>query len=255
MPKMTWRFKGFCGCVDALYQPIQHFFMSHPVQAVFFDLFATLISVSKAAGGRGRYTADILGLDREQWNTVCFSDRHDICGPTSQLEIIRKLAHSLDASIPMHLIREVAWERQRRFDHALLHLEREILEALAALKERGIRLGLISNASTDEVRAWPDSPARPFFDSALFSCECGLKKPDPAIYRLGLSRLDVEARHALFVGDGGSQEHLGAARSGIRSLLSTHFLDTSSDEELRQREMGSVGRIGHIGELATAWVR
>jgi len=38
------------------------------VLIIFFDLFTTLISVSKAAGGRGRYTADILGLDRDTWN-------------------------------------------------------------------------------------------------------------------------------------------------------------------------------------------
>ncbi len=226
--------------------------MSQPVQAVYFDLFATLVSVSKAAAGRGRYTADILGLDRDRWNTACFSDQHDICETTSQLQIIEKLARSLAPSIPMSRIREAAGERQWRFDNALLQVEAEILQALESIRRRGIRLGLISNASTDEVRAWPDSPLRPLFDTALFSCECGLKKPDPAIYRLALSQLDVEAQHALFVGDGGSREHRGAFDSGIRSLLVTHFLGGSNDEDLRKRETGSVGRISHINELNVA---
>ena len=225
--------------------------MNYSVRAVFFDLFATLISVSKAAGGRGRYTADILGLDRDEWNAACFSDHHDICDPSNQLEIIRKLAHSLDPSIPLSRIREAARERQWRFDNALLQVEEEILQALANLREQGLRLGLISNASTDEVRAWSDSPLRPLFDSALFSCECGLKKPDPAIYKLGLGQLGIEARNTLFVGDGGSREHLGAAQSGIRSLLVTYFLDSSDEQDLQQREMGSVGRIAHVGDLAT----
>jgi len=225
--------------------------MSYPVQAVLFDLFATLVSVSKAGAERGRYTADILGLDRKEWNAACFSEQHDICGPSNQLEIIHKLAHSLDPSIPLSRIREAARERQQRFDHALLQVEAGILDALEALQEKGVRLGLISNASTDEVRAWPDSPLRPLFDTALFSWECGLKKPDPAIYQLGLSRLGVEANQALFVGDGGSREHQGAAASGIPSLLTSYFLDGADEKDLRQREAGSVGRIGHIGELVT----
>lgn len=223
--------------------------MNSPVKAVFFDLFATLISVNKAAAGKGRDTAEVLGLDPKVWNAACFSEHHDICGPSNQLDIIRKLAHSLDSSIPESLIEEATRHRQWRFDHALMQVETEILGALVELKACGIRLGVISNASTDEVRAWPDSPLRPLFDKALFSCECGLKKPNPAIYQMGLKHLGVEAGQALFVGDGGSREHSGAAQSGIRSYLVTHFIGHHSEEKLQKLGEGSMGRIGHISEL------
>ena len=166
--------------------------MSQVVSAIFFDLFSTLISVSKAVGNKGRHTADVLGIDRDRWNTACFSDHHDICRPTNQRRIIQKLAHSLDPTIPLSLINQAAKERQWRFDHALLNIEQEILEVLNRLRDAEIRLGLISNASTDEVRAWPDSPLSPLFDVALFSCHCGSKKPEPRIYQQALQQLGLK---------------------------------------------------------------
>ena len=41
-----------------------------PIRAVCFDLFHTLVDVGRTPGTPGRYTADILGLDRDAWNGV-----------------------------------------------------------------------------------------------------------------------------------------------------------------------------------------
>ena len=223
--------------------------MHTPIRCVIFDLFGTLISVSKAVGGRGRHTADILGIDRRSWQAACFSEHHEICRPTSQEEIIGRLARSIDPEIPHQLIEEASLERQWRFDHALREIEDDILQFLERLRAGGIRLGLISNASTDEVRGWSASPLAPHFECVLFSCECGMKKPDPAIYRLALERLESGAQESLFIGDGGSNEHAGASRSGIRSLLTTYFLEGCSEQELRLRGDGSIGTIAHVSEL------
>ena len=91
---------------------------------------------------------------------------------------------------------------------------------------------------------WTDSPLRPLFDTTLFSCECGLKKPKPPIYRLALSRPDLMGEQASFVGDGGNREHQGVAQTGIRSLLITHFLDQAENDAQSEREKGSIGKIG-----------
>ncbi|MEW8205469.1 MAG: hypothetical protein AB2746_05035, partial [Candidatus Thiodiazotropha taylori] len=74
--------------------------MKTTYKAILFDLFGTLLSVSKAAKGQGQFTADILGLDRKAWNQACFSEHHDIVSSTDHLEIVRRIAHSLDPSIP-----------------------------------------------------------------------------------------------------------------------------------------------------------
>ena len=128
------------------------------VKTVFFDLFNTLLSVGKVPEEVGRYTADILGLDRDDWNAACFGAGHEICQPTEHLDVIRSLAHSLDPGIPHTLIEQATLERQARFDYALLNIEDEVLATLARLKDRSMRMCLISNASTAEVAAWQHSP-------------------------------------------------------------------------------------------------
>ncbi len=223
--------------------------MNQPYKAIFFDLFGTLISVTKAAKGKGRYTADILGLDRAAWNQACFGEHHDIVSETDHVEAIQRMAHSLDPSIPLSRIHEAAEERQLRFDNALIEIEAGILETLQTLNRGGIKLGLISNASTGEVSAWHRSPLAPLFSTVHFSCEHGLKKPQPGIYQKALGEMAIEPEEALFIGDGSSEEHLGAENCGIHSLLVTYFLDTGNQADLERRGRGSRGTIAHISEL------
>ncbi|MCG8486943.1 MAG: HAD family hydrolase [Chromatiales bacterium] len=223
--------------------------MKPTYKTILFDLFGTLLSVSKAAKGQGQYTADILGLDRQAWNQACFGKHHDIVSRTDHLESVRRIAHSLDPTIPLDRVRQAAEARQLRFDNALTDIEPGILDILQRLKQRGFILGLISNASTGEVRAWSDSPLAPLFTTVYFSWQHGVQKPDPAIYRMALAELAIDPQAALFVGDGSSEEHLGAEACNIDSLLVTYFLDSSNEQELKRRGEGSKGRIGHIREL------
>ena len=196
-------------------------------QAICFDLFNTLVSVGQVPLTIGRMTADVLGMDREHWNEACFGSQHEICKPTDHYQIIRTLAHSINPAIPDSLILEATEARQRRFDHALRHVEDEVLEVLARMRARGLQLALISNASTGEVSAWQDSPLAAYFDVAVFSCECGYKKPDTAIYTHTLDALAVMPKDTLFVGDGGSQEFIGAHGAGMYTVLSRKFLSPS----------------------------
>lgn len=53
----------------------------------------------------------------------------------------------------------------------------------------------------------------------------GLVKPDAKIYHLACQRLHVVPGHALFVGDGGSDELVGATNAGMTAYWATWFLD------------------------------
>jgi len=218
-------------------------------KAIFFDLFHTLVDVAAAPGAQGRYTADILGLERRAWSDACFGPLHEICRPTEHSEVVQTLAHSLDAGIDEARIRAATQERQRRFDHALEQVDAEVLEVLDAVRGQGVRLGLISNASTGEVAAWARSPLAARFELALFSWECGLRKPDPAIYRLALSRFRLSPGQALFVGDGGSDEHRGAREVGLDNVLITRHLGGLDPKALAARRATARWEIGRLAEL------
>jgi putative hydrolase of the HAD superfamily len=220
------------------------------IRAVCFDLFHTLVDVGKAPATPGRYTADILGLDREDWNNACFSDAHEICAPTDHREVVRALAHSLDDSIPLELIQLAADERKARFDYTLQNIDTEVLSVLAQLKQRGLKLALVSNASTGEVDSWSSSPLASLFDEAVFSCDCGYAKPDAAIYQQALRQLQVESGHCLYVGDGGSNELQGAARCGLRPvMLSQHVAQRLTAAQYRARRQHAEAEISQLAEL------
>ena len=92
------------------------------------------------------------------------------------------------------------------------------IETIAALRERGLKTGLITVCSEDVVSLWEETDFHGLFDAEVFSAAVGLRKPDPRIYRIALEKLGVEASDAMFVGDGANDELGGAERVGMTAV-------------------------------------
>ena len=206
-----------------------------PLEAVVFDLFHTLIDGSRLPPGTS--TSEILGIDPDDWahQVMEASPHHALGTETDPVESVRQIAHAIDPTIPMERVREAAGARPRRFRAALTDIRPDVLAAIAELHGRSLPLGLISNAGLDEVEAWDDSPLRPYFQAALFSCHEGVMKPEAEIYRRACARLGTRPERCLFVGDGGSQEHEGARAVGMRTVLFLALLRESYPETAQQR--------------------
>jgi len=220
------------------------------IQGICFDLFNTLVSVGQVPAHVGPYTAEILGVDIQAWRDACYSEHHDICGPTDATDNLRRMAHSIDPRISETTIRMAVKVRQRRFDYALQHVEAEVLQVLRDLRQNGMRLALVSNASTAEVQSWPASPLASLFDTTIFSCHCGSMKPEPGIYQRALRELALAPHACLFVGDGGSNEHQGAHAVGMKPVLLRRYLPSERRQQL-ERELAAVltASIDSLGEL------
>jgi putative hydrolase of the HAD superfamily len=85
---------------------------------------------------------------------------------------------------------------------AQLEPNEAMLEYLRSLRERGYRLALLTN----NVREWEPRwramlPVDELFEVVVDSAFVGVRKPDPAIYRLTCDRLGVEPERCLFVDD------------------------------------------------------
>src|SRR5439155_17931042 len=96
-----------------------------------------------------------------------------------------------------------------------------------------LTLGILSNTTWEWVRRLRAAPEwETQFEPVLLSCELGLCKPDPAIYRLLLERVALPGSQLLFVDDR-ADNLAAAAASGIEGHLFQHAVGLR--EELARR--------------------
>jgi putative hydrolase of the HAD superfamily len=92
-------------------------------------------------------------------------------------------------------------------------------EILRELRERAMPTALISMCAPDTPALWRASPLGGLIDVEVFSCEVGLRKPEPEIYLGAAERLGVEPTSCLYVGDGAYAELSGASSVGMHAVL------------------------------------
>ncbi|MFC4455788.1 HAD family hydrolase [Deinococcus sonorensis] len=105
-------------------------------------------------------------------------------------------------------------------DHAWNDLGRmpHTQQVLAALRARGLRLGVVTNGWTVKQRECLTGLAlTEAFDVVVISEEAGCRKPDPPIYRRALEGLGLSAAEVLFVGDSPLNDVQGPQQAGMRA--------------------------------------
>jgi putative hydrolase of the HAD superfamily len=95
----------------------------------------------------------------------------------------------------------------------------DVTPAFARLRERGLRLGIISNWDRRLVRLMDGLGLAPYLDSVISSADIGLRKPDPRIFELACRELEVDPGEAAHVGDHHYADVLGARAVGMHAVL------------------------------------
>jgi putative hydrolase of the HAD superfamily len=182
-------------------------------RAVVFDLFETLVDYDDTRSREfSAEVAALCGREPEEFHRVWREGR-----PARETGPMAPYLASLgiEEDVMVQFL-----ERRRSFSREVLGRPREgVIETLRELRARGLRTGLITVCSEDAVDVWPETPFAGLFDAEVFSCSCGLRKPDPRIYELACEGLGVEAGESIFVGDGANDELAGAERVGMRAIL------------------------------------
>ena len=107
-----------------------------------------------------------------------------------------------------------AWEPARR-------LAAHTHPLLEALREQGLKLGLVSNAFDPGWLLHRDLEHMGLaqrLDFSVFSSEVGMRKPHPAIFERALEALGVAPENALFVGDRLFEDIRGSAELGMTTV-------------------------------------
>jgi putative hydrolase of the HAD superfamily len=209
-------------------------------KAVLFDLFHTLACVPTPAASGELPIPEILGVSDIEWQRLYYDA--DVLGRClghvqDGVEAMRRIAHSMDPSIDETRILAAVESRRRRFETGLIGIEAEMLTALDRLRAAGIRTALVSDAGADDVECWERSPLRDRLDAIIFSYQVGVRKPDARIYKYALEAIGVRPEDALFVGDGGSDEHRGARAVGMQTVIVTRLLGSWWPERIAERRL------------------
>jgi putative hydrolase of the HAD superfamily len=220
-------------------------------KAILFDLFHTLTSLESTWGDGRPFTHQMLGVTKEAWNDQLEKFSRDrLTGRRKDpVDIVATMARAIDPSITDALIEAATKNRLARFAAALMQIPEETRHALRMLKAMGKRVGLVSNADVTDVAAWGECPIARLFDSTVISCHVGCVKPEPEIYQISLRELGVEAREAVFVGDGGSSELEGARNVGLTTVMIAGVIREIWPERIPERRRHADFVIERLGEL------
>lgn len=91
--------------------------------------------------------------------------------------------------------------------------------ALAALRARGFRLAVVSNANGTLHRMFARLGLTDSVDAVFDSCDEGVEKPDPRFFQLALDRVGADAATTVHVGDLFHVDVVGARAAGIEPVL------------------------------------
>jgi putative hydrolase of the HAD superfamily len=217
------------------------------IRAVIFDLGDTLWRVDSSgeveAYSRVRQAlAEALGEGVPDERTLrsavvaAFSQetREWLAGKLEQPpveEVFGRAFASLGLDVPDALLRrmgDLAISEAIRYE-----VDPETPQVLRALKERGLRLGAVSNTFQSRQpleRSLAEHGLLPYLDTLVISSEVGLGKPHPAIFQAALKSLQVSPSEAVFVGDIAWGDVKGAKDVGMRAVLTHQYRNQDPGE-------------------------
>jgi putative hydrolase of the HAD superfamily len=113
---------------------------------------------------------------------------------------------------------ELIWDRHL-VENVWSRLYDGVVGALQRLRERGLRLALVSNSEGTVEALIERLQLSAYFDAVVDSWHVGVTKPDPAIFLHALERLGVAPAEAVMVGDSMKADVGGAVAAGIPAVL------------------------------------
>jgi putative hydrolase of the HAD superfamily len=192
------------------------------LRAVVFDFFGTLTPVAPAQvwANNAASLAAAMGVPAAEVVRVLdetFPER--ITGALGGVaQTMQALAGRLGVALSESQLAHASRVRRER-QEAMFALRPEALGVIAALRDRRLRIGLVSDCTIELPEAWPALPLSGLVDVPVFSCTEGMRKPDPRLFRKVAAGLAVEPGACLYVGDGGGGELAGAAAVGMVAVL------------------------------------
>lgn len=243
--------------------------LRHPMRAVLFDLFGTIVPTPplRSVGELLDRDGVRCGLRTRAWCLAGFPEAL----LTEELGLDASRARDIGLLYPFSNLRsfanfleEISGQRLRPNTVAgaealLANMMRQLTllpgmeELFSKLRCRGFRLALISDMSGLWLPAVEELRLRERFDHLTFSCHIGACKPDRRLFLDALEGLQVLPEEAVMVGDSLSRDLKGAQQVGVRGVWfgcnGLSLLELAA--ALRQRRLSTVSSLErHLAAMA-----
>ncbi len=203
--------------------------MSAP-RALLLDALGTLVELEPPVEPLRRELRERCGLEVSaaeagaalRAEIAFYRAHHDDASDRERLADLRRRAtEALREALPAGSARELPLAPLTEALLAALRFRpfEEVPEVLRALRERSVRLVVVSNWDVSLHDVLADTGLAPLLDGAVTSAEVGSAKPDGAIFARGLALAGAAAREALHVGDSVEHDVAGARAAGIDVVL------------------------------------
>ncbi len=228
------------------------------VRAVLLDALGTLVELEPPAEPLRRELRERFGVEVSAVEAAAavraeiafYRAHHDEASDRAALAGLReRAAHALRGALPA----TAAELPLAPLTEALLAALRfrpfaEVPEVLRTLRERGVRLVVVSNWDVSLHDVLEQTGLARSLDGVVTSAEIGSAKPAGAIFARGLELAGVAADEAVHVGDSVEHDVAGALAAGIPPLL----LVRAGREDLGARLQRPRGRFRHPSPDAPA---
>ncbi len=131
------------------------------------------------------------------------------------------LAHTMQAVDPHILARGIVAYRQEQ--RKRMQPYPGVVRTLQALRKRGLRLGIVSDAPA--LKVWirlMELKLDEHFDTVVTLADAGKIKPAPEPFRQALQKLGIAPAEALYVGDRLDRDIIGARSVGMPTALAVY---------------------------------
>lgn len=194
------------------------------IKAVIFDMYETLITLYGSPVYFSRQMAADAGISEDIFTPMWRLTEDDrTTGKVTVDEVVEQILRDnncySEEKVRLIMDKKIRYKRE-----AFEYMHTEIIPMMRALKEQGIKIGLISNCHSEESTVIKESVLYPYFDAVCLSYDEGIKKPDQEIFKRCLERLCLNADECLYVGDGGSNELEAAKEIGMKPAQAVWYL-------------------------------
>jgi putative hydrolase of the HAD superfamily len=166
-------------------------------EAVVFD-YGRVLSHSPTPAEIVEFAA-VVGVPEPPFFQLYSDTRDDYdCGRHDCQQHWQRFAEAANIELTRHQVGRIVDHENRLW----LRANQDALELAREIKSNGLRTAILSNMPPDLLREmrnsfnWLDE-----FEVQIWSCEHGVIKPDPGIYKLCLEALSCEPQRVLFFDD------------------------------------------------------